>query len=234
MTTNSDKKPSGFLSSTFGAPPNDVGETDDWEDVQQWVDLILDPLKAHERWDSEPEKPLPLILAEREAKIQSEREAELNHIRKLREGRDSLLRQLTMATNAEQLGWVTTRFHTLISKGEDVLDRMVHLRSAMLDGLARAQEMFHNALRVAADRITTQQQTARTLAEHEERLRKIRQDSLDYCRQLREDTNRKVRESQDRNFRKYHMYYCECGNSKPTGHLFCVECYYGYRRTRWR
>lgn len=233
MKSDGDKAPSGFLYPSFGTPP-EKEEEEDWDEVQQWVDRILDPSKPYESWNSQPEKPLQTVLAEREAAMKSEREAELLHIRKLREGRDSLLRQLAMATDAQQLGWVTTRFHTLVSKAEELRDRMVHLKSGIHDELSVAQEMFHNALGVARDRVSSQAAAAKSLAEHEANIRKIRQDAVDYSRKLWEETQRKARESNDRNFRKYHMHYCECGNSKPTGHLFCLECHANYGRTRWR
>lgn len=119
-----------------------------------------------------------------------------------------------------------------MTETEQLALKMIHLRSGMYDALREAQEMYLASLEVAQGRIRYEQERQQSQKEHEERIREIHREAQDYCNKLREETNRRRRESDDRHRYKWQTM-CQCGRYKAAGHLYCVECFYDYQRTRW-
>jgi hypothetical protein len=210
----------------------DLIEDTSWLEEDSWVEKAGEIHGHWEPWKGESEESsLKVFLEDREAQIETEREAETKQVQNVREARDSLLRQLSLAQDAQQLGWVTQRFHKLISQGENVADKMLHLRSGMLETLDRAQVMYSTALDVERARIQSGEVEVNSERQHQEDTRKTRREADDYIRKLRDDTQKKLRESRDANFRvaidtiRGYSTCSRCGSTKPLAHRYCCCCH---------
>lgn len=190
-------------------------EDDDWlneekgDEGDSWMEEAKKVQGNWKSWRGDPkEPPLKKRLAEWEALLKAERQAEAELIRKVRESRDSFLRQLDLSQRPEQLGWVTKRFQKMITQGEATADKMLHLRGNMIEALNQAMTMFYNALELARPRV----KGAKSLKELEDetyrRIRERNKEANDYIRRLRKEARTCPR----------------CKRDKPASHLYCWSC----------
>lgn len=159
-------------------------EDDDW--LNEYDEALDEGDKKPEVWkpwsESDSSQPIKNQLAEREALIKAERQAEAELLHKARESRDSFLRQIDKCERPEQIGWVTKRFQKWVTVSEATLEKMLHLRSNMQEVLSRACDMYYNALELARRRVKGAKNLDELERDHRESIRKIHKDTNDYIR----------------------------------------------------
>ena len=190
--------------------------------------------EGHGPWQPivpEKNRPLEPELKNREQQVDSEREAEQGYVQSFREHRDRLLDALGLAQSFSELDNLLKECHKLLSIAEDLLPRMLFLRSNLLHDLEHAEPRFHQALQLALGRVERLEQQAQRQLESRAYIKRLEREAAEFERRTREETARIRREASDRRFREsielirgYSM--CpRCGAAKPLAHRYCGCCW---------